>query len=150
MIQSIKYSQNQTSEAKIFDHLIVCDSNFLPNLSDRVDIKKYTNKIYHNAVKFEAWADDVLVGLVAVYLNDAVNHTGFITNVSVVKEFMGNGIALHLISKCLEYAKTLNMQGISLEVSNSNNSAIYLYNKCGFSISDRNNLSLFMYIDLGN
>jgi len=60
------------------------------------------------------------------------NQQGFITNVSVLKEQMGKGIAETLMNNCIAYAKQQGIRSIDLEVSKGSEPAIALYRKFGF------------------
>ena len=111
--------------------------NFSPRLSLKVDIGDYSRKISAKAQTFEAWFGDTLVGLVAAYLNDSRARSGFITNVSVAKAFMGRGIASALLDRCLDRSRQEGMEVIGLEVSMESREAIRLYEKLGFSELER-------------
>ncbi|MBK7646202.1 MAG: GNAT family N-acetyltransferase [Betaproteobacteria bacterium] len=132
MSEGIQFSLNNASEAEIVGHLWHCDANFVPPLSDRVEINDYANKITNKAMRFEAWSGDKLVGLVGAYCNDQQRSVAFITSVSVLKEWMGKGIAESLIQQCIAHARVSGMRQISLEVASDNLPAIGLYEKSGF------------------
>lgn len=103
-------------------------------------------------MRFEAWSGGALIGLVAAYCNDHKTHIACITNVSVLKAWMGKGIAAHLMSRCVEHAKASGMQQITLEVAIDNAPAIRLYKKSGF-VSDRTNglfVSMISNLKSGN
>lgn len=134
----IDYRLNSATKADIVEHLVGCDNDFVPRLSQRVDIKDYAHKIINNAVRFEAWAGTKLLGLVAAYFNDQVTRIAYITSVSVLKEFTGNGIGTCLMSQCLGFAKKSGIERIRLEVACNNLSAIKLYEKSGFVIDRLN------------
>lgn len=134
----IEYQLNKASEAEIAEHLARCDSDFIPPLSGRIEIKIYAKKLASKATRFEAWSDTTLVGLVAVYCNDQVNRVAYITSVSVLREWLQNGIATRLIGQCIAHAKTLEMRQISLEVGEANFGAIKLYEKNGFMLGKIN------------
>lgn len=134
MSKSVEYRLNKASEAEIAEHLWLCDADFVPPLSDRVDINDYAEKIAGKAMRFEAWSGDKLVGLVAVYCNDLEKRIAYITNVSVLRESMGKGIAESLIKRCIEHVKALGMRQVSLEVASDNMPAIGLYEKGGFVV----------------
>jgi GNAT superfamily N-acetyltransferase len=128
----VEYSFNKASEAEIAEHLTLCDVDFVPPLSCRVDIRDYAKKIASNAVRFEAWLDCKLIGLVAAYCNDGDKLIAYITSVSILREWTKNGIGANLLCQCVEYAKSLGIRNISLEVEASNVAAIKLYEKSGF------------------
>ena len=130
--EGIEFREGTATVADIQTHLAGCDGNFSPRLSLKVDIGEYSRKLIAKAQTFEAWFGDALVGLVAVYLNDRDTRNGFITNVSVAKEFMGLGIASALLDRCLDRSRQEGMDAIGLEVSAESREAIRLYEKLGF------------------
>ncbi|MGJ0483813.1 MAG: GNAT family N-acetyltransferase [Methylomicrobium sp.] len=132
MSKSVKYRLNKASEAEIAEHLLRCDADFVPPLSGRVEITDYAKKIASKAARFEAWSDDRLVGLVAVYCNDLEKRIAYITSVSVSRESMGRGIGESMMRQCIARVKALGMHQVSLEVASDNMPAIGLYEKSGF------------------
>jgi ribosomal protein S18 acetylase RimI-like enzyme len=141
---SAVYAIQQASECDIHDHLVKCDGNFIPPLSVKVVIKDYAKKLYSNAITFEAWSGDILVGLIAAYFNDTASNTGYITSVSVLKNCMGGGIAGKLMEACIEYAQQHGFNQIRLEVNSASDAAIQLYRKYGFVSYEILNDSSFM------
>lgn len=133
MKNNIVYKKNTASEEELYQHLIKCNNDFVPPLSGTVDIKKYSRKIFDKAIRFEAWSDNILVGCLAGYFNDKTNHLAFITNVSVIKEYWGQGIASKLLMTCIEYTRDNQFDQISLEVNRQNSSAFHLYEKFNFT-----------------
>lgn len=132
MSNSICYLLNNATESELYSHLSACDVDFVRALTKRVNIAEYCAKIYNKAVRFEAWAGDTLVGLVAAYCNDQTKCLVYITSVSVLSEWQEKGIAAQLIGHCIEHAEVLGMHCISLEVARGNAPAIRLYEKLGF------------------
>lgn len=150
MTAVIEYACNKASPAELVQHLLCCDSNFTPPLSARLEIIDYSKKISSKATRFEAWAGNWLVGLVAAYCNDHKTHVVYITSVSVLKERMGEGIAAYLMTKCVENARALGMRQISLEVASDNIPAVNLYKKIGFVTENTNGLFVIMRMYLKN
>ena len=132
---TLEYKVKTASKEQIYSHLKECDGNFRPPLSSRVDLLGYSDKIFEQAVSFEAWDGNVLVGMVNIYLNDESHRTGFITNTSVLKGYMKKGVASILLQMCLEYARNLGFSRIRLAVSRANGAAIELYSHAGFKAS---------------
>lgn len=131
--QDIEFRDGTATREVIQGHLEACDQEFFPRLSLKVDVEDYSSKISANAQTFEAWCGDTLVGLVAAYMNDRDKRMGFITNVTVVKEFMGRGIAAELLERCVARSGQAGINAIWLEVSVKSPAAIRLYEKLGFS-----------------
>ena len=133
----MNYCLNKASTLQIITHLKICDTTFVPMLSERISISDYADKIINNAVRFEAWVDNELVGLLAAYCNDTVKHTAFITNVSVLPAWHGKGIASQLMINVIEYVYKLGFDRIALDVDEQNRAAIKLYEKHGFLIMEK-------------
>lgn len=138
MSKSVEFGLNKASEAQIACHLQRCDPDFVPRLSDRVEISDYARKIASKAMRFEAWAGDMLVGLVAAYCNDHEQRIAYITSISVLREWKGKGIAAKLMKQCIEHVKGAGMRQIGLDVASNNAPAIGLYEKSGFIVGKTN------------
>jgi len=108
----IEYKIKTATEDDILAHLQKCTTNFSPPLNERVNIKEYSQKIFAKAMTFEAWKDHFLVGLIAAYLNKNSGLSVYITDVSVMKDYMGLGIASTLLRECIEYARKENNKEI--------------------------------------
>lgn len=132
MSGTIDFEVNTASEAQIAVHLSHCDDHFVPRLGDRVEINGYARKIAGNAMRFEAWSGNELVGLVAAYCNDQDQRIAYVTSVSVLREWTGKGVAARLMERCVDYARTTGKRQIRLEVASANAPAFGLYEKFGF------------------
>jgi ribosomal protein S18 acetylase RimI-like enzyme len=148
MTNFLSFRINRATKNDIKRHLIACDKNYKQKLSHRVDIETYANKIFSNATRFEAWSRGYLIGLLAVYCNRIDEKKGFITNVSVLKEALGKGIATILVRRCIDYLVEKKFNKIELEVHLENIPAIELYKKSGFKIKNKRNSSYIMTMDL--
>lgn len=142
------YCENAASKEEIHGHLRACNHDHQPPLERRVDLLEYAGKICKNAETFEAWSDGSLVGLVAAYLNDGDGRTGYVTNVSVTREFMGQGVAWKLMGMCLKRAAGRGIEVIALEVTPASAAAITMYRKLGFEDSRKNRDSIMMQLAL--
>lgn len=145
---NINYKTESASKENICQHLFACSNNFVPPLESTVNIKDYSAKIKDKGVTVEAWSGTRLIGLIAVYLNDFENRTGYITNVSVISEFSGQGIASRLLSNCVELVKERNFNSIQLEVNRKNKSAVALYEKFHFRKSSESSKENFIKMKL--
>lgn len=144
---NIDYKINSASQEKIKSHFLKCDEIFFEQLNNRVNIEEYIKKIFKNAKKIEAWFDNDLVGLLAMYENFD-NNFAFITNFSVDRENKGKGIALRLLKSSIECAEKNGFSEIKLEVNETNIAAISIYNKIGFKTYKVNGSSKFMRLHL--
>lgn len=144
----VKYNTKTAIQPEIFSHLQNCSSDFTPPLDEKVDIGEYSKKIFEKSVTFEAWVDKSLIGLVAAYFNNTEDKLCYITNVSVINNYKGLGIASELLKSCMNYAIQNNFKEIILEVSQSNNGAIHLYEKQGFKNYGNKNDLIIMKLEL--
>ncbi|MDA8109013.1 MAG: GNAT family N-acetyltransferase [Betaproteobacteria bacterium] len=131
MRSALTFKMNASTEEEVREHLLACDARFTPPLSTRVDIAAYAKKIRDEAWTFEAWNRRELAGLVAAYV-DPAKRTCFITNVSVLDEHAGKGIATRLVGACLERAEAAGIDAASLEVSEQDDAGLRLCARRGF------------------
>ena len=139
---------NKASLQEVTSHLLLVDGDFLPPLSSRVNIQSYAQKIMDSATRFEAWCGDNMIGLVAAYLNDQQSHIGYLTNVSLLREWTGKGLAGRLLDKCFSHAKAAGIQQICLEVAGDNVPAMSLYKKRGFVVGHATGAYITMHLDM--
>jgi ribosomal protein S18 acetylase RimI-like enzyme len=143
----IVYKLNTATDNIILTHLNHCNNQFVPALSTRVSMEAYAKKMADYAILFEAWFDEKLIGMVAMYLNE--HKYGYITNVSVYNEYSGQGIAKQIFVNLMEYTKVNNISEIKLEVNALNIAAINLYKNFGFeSIEEKNNQIIMLKKEL--
>jgi ribosomal protein S18 acetylase RimI-like enzyme len=138
----VDFKINSASEYSLLTHLMHCDNQFVPALSTRVSLTDYVRKIAQNAIIFEAWLNGILVGMVAMYLNQ--NNSGYITNVSVYSEYGGRGIAKQLLTNLISYVQKENIKSIRLEVNPMNTVAINLYMNFGFEKIEESDTQVIM------
>lgn len=126
--------RNQATSEQIRAHLEHCDSSFIPPLSQTVNLNEYARKIHTYAERFESWKDGKLTALVAAYLNAKERGEAYITNVSVLPEHRGQGLAKALMLECVAEARRLNFGSVALQVAVSNREAVKLYDNLGFLV----------------
>ena len=80
MTGELQFTQDRATDEDIARHLRLCDTDFVPALSTRVQIPEYAEKLVSHAVRFEAWQHGILVGLIAAYCNDRENDRAYITS----------------------------------------------------------------------
>lgn len=127
------------------------DSNseiFIPPLKNRVNLTEFATKINNNAIHFCAIDNHKLIGFLASYFNQPQKEFGYITTISVTKEYQGMGVASKLINEVLSYAKMNHFRNIKLEVNKQNAKAIDFYVHKGFVVFETKGDSLFMNMQL--
>lgn len=148
MTDTVCYRTNLSRAPQIAAHLRRADSSFEPSLSSRVIISDYSRKLQDNAIRFEAWVNSDLIGLVAAYFNQGAGGAAFVTSVSVLVEFQGRGIAARLLRQCIEYVANLGCSRVELEVEQGNLPAVMLYQRLGFSRLNSRGSALTMGMEL--
>lgn len=128
----LTFDTNRADARKIVEHLHACDVLFEKRLSDRVDLSIYGAKLATHAIRFEAWAEGVLVGLVAGYANAPDRQASFVTNVSVLPDWHGKGISGRLLGAFIDHARAAGFARVELSVDARNERARSLYRKHGF------------------
>lgn len=129
---SLAYRVNTGVASDIENHLLACDQQFVPPLSIRLSIPEYSAKLFACADRVEAWSGSELVGLVAGYMNSPDGQTSHISNVSVVANWQGKGLAAKLVRLFNERARDLGFTLVKLEVNANNQQALRLYDRLGF------------------
>lgn len=128
----IEYSIGKTSLSDIYLHLQEVNDSFAPTLSTVVDLEFFAKKIYDNAVRFEAWHNQKLVGVLSTYFNDNTTKDGFINHISIENFYKNQGISKKLMTSCIKYGINNGFESIKLEVSKDNQVARKLYENFGF------------------
>ena len=139
------YTLNSSKKNNIFEHLLAVDDDFNPKLSSIIDLEAYSAKIFFSADRFECWSSCKLVGLIAIYTNsDELPPFSYITNVSVFKSLLGNGVANQLMTQVISFVQEKNISRINLHVSKLNYRAISFYRKYKFRDIEETELKVLM------
>lgn len=131
----LEYRRDTATSDDVHAHLARCDADFTPPLSARLDLRGYAEKLAERAARFEAWDGGQLVGLVAAYVTPGAPEA-FISNVSVVSELRGQGVAAQLVAGCIDRARGAGVTTIRLEVATADRAAARFYEKLGFTDRD--------------
>ena len=116
------------------NHFELLSKDFINQISKRVDLNKYLEKIYNNAKSYEYWENDILIGLAAVYENRGIEHPAYLTNISIIENQCGRGMASKLLDFVIVNLKKNGFKQFMLEVQKDNNIALHMYKKRGFVI----------------
>jgi ribosomal protein S18 acetylase RimI-like enzyme len=135
-MRSLQYRRDTATTNDVHAHLARCDADFTPPLSARLDLGDYAAKLAERAARFEAWDGGELVGLVAAYVTPGAPEA-FISNVSVVSELRGHGVAAALVADCIDRARGAGAATLRLEVASADRAAGRFYEKLGFTERER-------------
>lgn len=117
----------------LYEFLRSIDKDFIPHLSEKVNLEEYVDKILEKSYLIHYNDNDGrLIGLLVLYCNDLENKKAYIPLVGVLEGFRGNGIAKKMMLECINF---VNQKGFKTIGIHSNNLiAIDLYKKFGFKI----------------
>lgn len=101
-------------------------------LDKKVDLSKYSVKLYNNATIKVEFKDNKICGMVAGYTENLEDNISYISIVAVDKENRGYGIASKLVELFLEDCKNKNIRAVHLYTHKTNIGAIKIYKKIGF------------------
>lgn len=146
MTAGIVYRHNSATSPEVRSHLLLCDKDFIPKLSERVALTAYSEKLVGHAERFEGWSNGELIGLLAAYANDPNSEVAYISNVSVVSAWQGQRIAANLVERCISFLTKRGYNEIKLEVGAENTPALKLYKKWGFEASTRTEHTVQMWL----
>lgn len=144
----IRLASNESECDEVLRHLRAADTEFIPPLSQRVDLQDYASKLCGLAEREEAWCDAELVALVATYCNDR-ERGAYISNVSVLPAYRRQGLANLLIARALKRVRERYLPMITLHLHPDNQAALALYLRHGFILgaTEGNQLTMFMHLD---
>lgn len=139
---------NKASQISILLLLEACDEDFIPKLSSCVNLNNYASKLHLKAFNYEYWIGQKLIGLVSMYWDYNTNSSAFISNVCVLSNYSGKGIASKLLKNGILDAKNNRIREIKLEVSKENYAVIKLYKKHGFSFLREEEFNIIMELKI--
>src|SRR3954462_2728877 len=131
-MSALRYRRDPPPSDDVRAHLTRCDADFTPPLSARLDLGDYAAKLAERAARCEAWDGGRLLGLVAAYVTPGAPEA-FISNVSVVSELRGHGVAATLVADCIDRARGSGAATLRLEVATADRAAGRFYEKLGFT-----------------
>lgn len=114
-------------EEKDLDQVVVIEKDTFSMPWSREDFLSSINHPSH--IYVVASQDNVIYGYCGMW---GIVGEGQINNVAVKKEFQGKGIGLSLVQFLLEEGYKQGLEVFTLEVRESNLSAIHVYEKVGF------------------
>jgi 1-aminocyclopropane-1-carboxylate deaminase/D-cysteine desulfhydrase-like pyridoxal-dependent ACC family enzyme/ribosomal protein S18 acetylase RimI-like enzyme len=119
--------------------------DYLPvQLSYKVNLEQYAQKIIERADILFAYQDQDLIGILILYANDFEKKTGHIPLLSISPHLRGRGVGKAMMSRAIARCRSRNITTLSLEVHHENRRAIDFYQKIGFARTGIKGESLLM------
>jgi predicted GNAT family N-acyltransferase len=111
-------------------------------LLNNIDLTNYSQKLIEKAYIITFYNKNKIEGLSAFYVNDNINHIGYISFIGKTTKSRIKG--KQLLSTTLEIMKSFEMKSCKLEVQKNNSNAIFFYENNGFLNEFEKNDSIFM------
>ena len=108
--------------------------DIFPNLSKRVNISEYIEKLAKYANVYSIVDNDKHIGIAAVYMNDFENRIAYLSLIGITKEHRNDGLGKMLLNFCESEAINAGMTALKLEVKKNNVAANALYGRMGYMI----------------
>lgn len=124
--------RSECAMRRLISLLTKLDKGYVPPLSSRIDIEKYSSKLMENADVWVAVDQTVDVGVVAFYANNIKFKRAFISTIGITSSVRGKGLGDKLMNLVEHEAVRKGMRTLELEVSVKNYLAIRLYARRGF------------------
>lgn len=121
---------NNREEIKSIIELFKDEFSTLPG---RVSLDAYSEKLSRWAHVAKLCETDEPVGIAAVYMNDYMQRTAYISLIGILEEYQDRGYGRKLMEYCIKKSIKAGMTTIALEVDLTNYKAINFYLKNGFA-----------------
>lgn len=127
VLNYLKFITNETSNL-----LLTPEEMAQKKLTDEINLLEESSKSSENLFLL-ATKDEKIIGTANMksFLRKRISHRGTF-GISVLKEFSDQGIGSMLLAEIINYAKSINLEILELEVRTDNIPAIHLYKKFGF------------------
>ena len=106
-------------------------------------VDSVTEKICENGIVYCMLLKEI-IGFFAMYANDTVTKTAFISFIAVGIPYRGSGYGSVLLDKAVQTAKENNMKILKLEVLKDNLIAQQFYKKHGFNVVSEGENSIYL------
>jgi ribosomal protein S18 acetylase RimI-like enzyme len=141
----MKVLTKQLTKDEIFIFLNKVDSSFIPiPLSNRINLKLYSEKLAINAMHFSVEEDNCLIGICCCYMNDTKKKKAFISVICIDSEYKGIGLGKKLILECEAHAKKLGYKCVESEVHIENVPSIEMFKTIGYYIERQEKKSFYL------
>lgn len=123
---------DKLNKENLFFFLKTVDRDFPVNLSDKVDLKQYTDKLLKKATICYKENNSIITGVVAGYTDNLENGIAYIALVGVIDSERKKGIANNLICDFITICKKKSIKGVHVYTDKTNSKAIAMYKGLGF------------------
>lgn len=142
MIEIKTYNNTFFTKEDFLSMMQKVDSFFTPPISDSIDLKAYSNKLYIYASFVMALKDNDIIGFTAFYKNNETKQL-YIPIICVNPNNQSEGIGGRML-QTLEHMSSEGFHCIGLEVRKKNKKAYMFYKKHGFIEKEDRGLKYYM------
>ena len=121
---------NKNESLILENYLKSVDGDFNVSLSSKINISDYAFKLVQKGVVIAVEEEQQLCGIIGLYINDEINYKGFISILSVKKQYIGKGYATSLVNQSFKLCEENRIKEILVDTVNP--IAEHLYKSLGF------------------
>ena len=132
-------SETDLRQENILNFIKLLDNDFIPPLSLRTNISRWSEKLYRKSIVLLALRKNVpnkIIGILCFYANNSNNLYSYIPFLGISKKHRRMGLARLMLNECFIILKKNNFKTIGVKTEN-NNSALEIYKKLGFKEIER-------------
>lgn len=122
----------QINSKKLYIFLQAVDKDYPVHLSNKVNLKEYTDKLLDKATICFEENEERILGVVAGYTKNLENDIAYIALVGVINTERKKGIASKLIREFIDICKEKSIKGVHVYTDATNSKAIAMYKGLGF------------------
>ena len=117
----------QLKVAEIEDFFVSVDNELFEKLTDRLNVREYSKKLYEHALHFSAYKGEELVGLSPCYFNNDSGGIVYISALVVKNVYRGNGLKQKLFDSIKKHAKAQNFTEMVVSFHCENQVSVNFY-----------------------
>ncbi len=137
LVNKIDFRTESLSKEAILDFLQKNAQDHYVDLNLLVDLENYAIKLSEKALHFTAYNGNTLIGLSSCYFNNLNSKIGYISGISISKDYRRIGIGSQLVDKLTQYGKDTRFKQLQVKPDCKNTILIDFFQKNGFSIQGR-------------
>ncbi len=127
-------SSSRFSSDDILRFIQSVDEDFLPKLSERVDLVAYAQKLVDKAEMYVAHEGGTILGMVAFYL-DRLKDQGYLTFMGVSEAARARGSGSALLQICIDSVREAGLRYLRTQTWSTNERALNWYVANGFRVT---------------
>lgn len=124
---------NNVTFEEVYDFLNKVDTSFPIPLSEKQDLKTFSEKLITKGTLCAATDAGKIVSMVGGYTENIIDNKAYISIVATLDEYAGRGFAKKLIKEFICICKDKKIEAVHLYAVPSNLVAVNMYKSIGFS-----------------